>query len=250
MGGGPEFATEDAWVPRSEKVWRHGKWNQETPYNLLEEAGFVTPNELYFIRSHGPVPVKPEGAQSGPRGTPTVTDAQCAALDKRMQTEHTLEIGGEFATKPTTFTLADLKNPKKFKQVELWSCLVCSGQRRLELNLIKKGAGHIDWHNAVGNAKWKGVYLRDVLLACGVDERGGAQHVEFYGKDDYQTSIPFAKCMDLSGDTLLAYEMNGEALPFDHGYPLRVVVPGWSSKCSAKWLWKVTVQKQETEARM
>jgi len=216
----------DSWVPRNRAAWRHGKWNQETPIDLLEQHGFVTPNDLFFVRSHAPVPVK---------------------ASAEIDDEHTLEICGPYIQKPQTFTLAGLK--QKFPVRELWACLVCSGQRRLELNLIKKGAGHIDWHNATGNAKWKGVYLRDVLNACEVDvER--AQHVEFFGADDYQTSIPFAKCIDVSGDTLLAWEMNGETLPFDHGYPLRVVVPGWSGKCSSKWLRKISVQEKETEAQM
>ena len=51
-------------------------------------------------------------------------------------------------------------------------------------------------------------------------------------------------------DTMLCYEMNGEELPFDHGYPLRVVVPGWSAKCSSKWITKISVQEKETEAHM
>ena len=74
------------------------------------------------------------------------------------------------------------------KTVDLWSCLVCSGQRRLELNLIKKGAGHIDWHNAVGNAKWTGVYLRDVLKFCGADEEG-ARHCEVGGTNGFWTRV-------------------------------------------------------------
>lgn len=229
MGGGhddDDGPNPDAWVPRNPEAWRHGKFNQETPIDLLEDHGYVTPNDLFFIRSHHPVPIKP---------------------DPKIDEKHKLEICGPFIRKPTTFTLADLKS--KFQNRELWSCLVCSGHRRLELNLIQKGAGHIDWHNASGNTKWTGVFLRDVLAACDVDV-DGARHCEFFGEDDYQTSIPFAKCIDVSGDTLLAWSMNGEELPFDHGYPLRVVVPGWSSKCSSKWTYKISVQEEETEARM
>jgi len=225
-GSDNDGSNPDVWVPRNPAAWRHGKWNQETPTDLLEEHGYVTPNDLFFVRSHHEVPIKP---------------------DPQIDEKHTLEICGPFIRKPTTFSLADLKT--KFRNVDLWSCLVCSGQRRLELNLIEKGAGHIDWHNATGNAKWTGVLLREVLAVCDVDV-DGARHCEFFGKDDYQTSIPFAKCMDVSGDTLLAWSMNDEDLPFDHGYPLRVVVPGWSSKCSSKWLHKISVQDCETEAVM
>lgn len=216
----------DAWIDRNPAMWRHGKWNAETPMDLLETHGFVTPSDLYFIRAHAAVPIRPS---------------------KNIENEHTIEICGEYTKTPQTFTLKDLKT--KFPKRELWSCLVCSGQRRLELNLIKKGAGHIDWHNATGNAKWTGVYLRDVLTACNVDVEK-ARHCEFYGKDSYQTSIPFTKCIDVSGYTMLAWAMNDEELPFDHGYPLRVVVPGWSSKCSAKWIHKISVQEKETEAHM
>jgi len=97
----------DAWVPRNPEAWRHGKWNQETPTDLLERHGYVTPNDLYFIRSHAAVPIKP---------------------DPKIDEKHTLEICGPFTKKPTTFTLKELKS--KFRNVDLWSCLVCSGQRR------------------------------------------------------------------------------------------------------------------------
>lgn len=216
----------DAWVVRDPRVWRHGKWNAETPITLLETNGYVTPNTLFFIRAHTAVPIKP---------------------DANIDQKHTLEICGPYVKKPTTFTLAELKS--KFKKSELWSCLVCSGQRRLELNIIKKGSGHIDWHNAAGNAKWGGVYLWQVLKMCGVDEEK-ARHCEFFGADGYQTSIPFAKCIDRCADTLLAYEMNDEVLHPDHGYPLRIVAPGWSAKCSSKWITKISVQEHETEAVM
>eukprot|EP00397_Hematodinium_sp_SG-2012_P010215 GEMP01010324.1.p1 GENE.GEMP01010324.1~~GEMP01010324.1.p1 ORF type:complete len:530 (+),score=92.50 GEMP01010324.1:1-1590(+) len=219
-----ETENPDHWVPRNSRAWRHGKWNQETPINDLEEHGFVTPNDLFFIRSHGPVPRLPVDAR-----------------------EHGVEFSGNLSSE--TLTLADLQD--KFPVVNLWSCLVCSGQRRYELNLIKKGVGHIDWHNAIGNAVWTGVLLRDVLLYLNVDQDPAkSQHVEFFGHDDYRTSTAFHKCMDPSGDVLLAWLMNNEPLPPDHGAPLRIVIPGYSSKCSCKWVKKISVQQEETTYHM
>ena len=129
-------------------MWRHGKWNAECPVLLLGNE-YATPQNRFFIRSHGPVP---------------------RDLDAKT---HRVEICG-LVDKPSSFTITEMK--AKFPVCELWSALVrplnlhartsarvddclqvCSGSRRNELNLIKHGGGHIDWHSSVANAKWTGV---------------------------------------------------------------------------------------------
>lgn len=211
----------DSWVIRNPAAWRHGKWNQETPINDLDAHGFVTPNDLFFIRSHGPVPRMPSSVE-----------------------DFVVEFRGNLGN-PVDLTLKQIQEHYVVRQV--WSCLVCSGQRRYELNLIKKGVGHIDWHNAVGNALWTGVSLRDILVDLDVDQNPEkTQHVEFVGVDNYATSTPFHKCLDPNGDVLLCWMMNNEPLPPDHGYPLRVLIPGYSSKCSCKWVKRINVQLEET----
>ena len=94
---------------------------------------------------------------------------------------------------------------------------------------------------AVGNAEWTGVPLRGLLEEAGVDE--GAVEVLFRGLDrgmeggeeqGYERSLPLEEA--LPEDVLLAYEMNGAPLPPQHGFPLRLVVPGWYGMASVKWL--------------
>jgi DMSO/TMAO reductase YedYZ molybdopterin-dependent catalytic subunit len=94
---------------------------------------------------------------------------------------------------------------------------------------------------AIGTAEWTGVSLRDVLDAAGVDPQAvevvftGADHgIERGVEQDYQRSLPVAEALD--DDVLLAYEMNGEPLPPQHGFPLRLVVPGWYGMAHVKWL--------------
>ncbi|HSJ49913.1 MAG TPA: sulfite oxidase [Actinomycetota bacterium] len=99
---------------------------------------------------------------------------------------------------------------------------------------------------AVGNARWTGVRLRDLLDQAGIEE--GAVEVVFTGLDhglegeveqDYERSLPLDEAR--REDILLAYEMNGQPLPPQHGFPLRLVVPGWYGMTSVKWLARVTV---------
>ena len=102
---------------------------------------------------------------------------------------------------------------------------------------------------AVGTAEWTGVPLRDVLDAAGVDP--GAVDVVFTGADhgvergveqDYQRSLTLSEALE--EDVLLAYEMNGAPLPPQHGYPVRLVVPGWYGMAHVKWLVDIDVVDQ------
>ena len=94
--------------------------------------------------------------------------------------------------------------------------------------------------------------LRDVLLAAGVSDVSDVSHVHFEGLDSdpagekYGASIPIEIAMDPNRDVLLAYEMNGEPLPKDHGYPIRVVVPGVVGARNVKWLKSIKLSKDES----
>ncbi|MCH8062868.1 MAG: sulfite oxidase [Chloroflexi bacterium] len=112
----------------------------------------------------------------------------------------------------------------------------------------------IKGHGIMGNAEWAGVSLADVLERAGV--KSSAVEVMFEGADrgpdevvgdppevTYERSIPIAKATH--ADTLLAYEMNGEPLPAPHGFPLRLLVPGWYGMTSIKWLVGIHVLDQE-----
>ncbi|KAK2512364.1 hypothetical protein Q9966_016386 [Columba livia] len=106
---------------------------------------------------------------------------------------------------------------------------------------------------AIGTARWGGARLRDVLLHAGFPaEREGEWHVCFEGLDvdaggaPYGASIPYARALSAGADVLLAYEMNGRELPRDHGFPVRVVVPGVVGARSVKWLRRVAVSAAES----
>lgn len=99
---------------------------------------------------------------------------------------------------------------------------------------------------AIGTADWTGVRLKAVLEAAGVDPAAvevvftGADHgVERGVEQDYQRSLPLAAALD--PDVLLAYAMNGAELPPQHGFPLRLIVPGWYGMAHVKWLSRIEV---------
>ncbi|XP_042395878.1 sulfite oxidase-like isoform X2 [Zingiber officinale] len=113
---------------------------------------------------------------------------------------------------------------------------------------------------AVGNAKWGGAKLADVLELVGISKNTsssplGGKHVEFISIDKckeenggpYKASIPLRQATNPEADVLLAYEMNGETLNRDHGYPLRVIVPGVIGARSVKWLDRISIIEEECQ---
>jgi DMSO/TMAO reductase YedYZ molybdopterin-dependent catalytic subunit len=180
-------------------------------------SDYITPIEHFFVRTHV--------------YAPTVN-----ANDWR------LKVDGEVAA-PLTLSLEELK---MLPPVELVSVVECAGNGR---GFYEPGVPGLQWANgSVGNARWRGVRLADVLKRAGVKE--SAKEVLFDGADvplgampDFQRSIPVKKALD--GNTLLAYEMNGETLHVKHGFPLRVVAPGWASDSWVKWVTSIRVLDKE-----
>jgi hydroxyacylglutathione hydrolase len=202
-------------------VWSEEPLNAETPLDLLCESE-ITPNKLFFVRNHGRIPeVDPAAYRLTVRG---------------------------LINEPLTLALDDLR--QRFEHVSLDAVLSCAGNRRSELAAIAPIPGQAPWGpGATGNARWDGVRLRDVLQAAGIET--GASHVAFTGLDrcteegeviPFGGSIPLAKA--LAPEVLLADQMNGQALPPAHGYPMRVIVPGYIGARSVKWLATITVQSQ------
>lgn len=223
-----EWEEDTEWINRDSRMWIHGRTNFETPPDLLDKLGFHTPAPMFFVRQHSAVPKIPaEGHEF-----------------------HVEQLVGKSSTRLQTIALADLQAGKFGEVREITSCLVCSGQRRYELNLLEPTGGAISWHNSVGNATWTGVLLRDVLEKVGVDMSAKkAKFCEFTGGEEhsYRGCLPFHKVGDPSGDVLLCWLQNGEPLLPDHGAPLRVIVPGYSAKTSVKWLTKVTVRDSDSD---
>lgn len=109
---------------------------------------------------------------------------------------------------------------------------------------------------AIGNATWTGVLLRDVLQKVNIKDSIESEynHIQFEGMDfdvtgkTYGASIPIWKGLDKRGDVLLAYEMNGVPIPKDHGFPIRVIVPGVVGARNVKWLSKIIISKEESDS--
>ncbi|KAF9583963.1 hypothetical protein BGW38_007993 [Lunasporangiospora selenospora] len=133
----------------------------------------------------------------------------------------------------------------------------CAGNRRDGLAQLKEVKGVIWGAGTISTAVWGGPRLRDVLRdIAGIHDNDLVHnyHVAFEADDHvhedacYGSSIPLRKAMDPLGDVILAYEMNGEPLSRDHGFPLRVIVPGFIGARSVKYLQKIIVQSQESNS--
>jgi len=188
-------------VPLIKKTWRPP--NFETPVSYFNEA--FTPNNAFFVRYH------------------LATIPEIAPQDWRLR------VGGEAVDKPFDLTLAQLRS--EFDSVEVAAVCQCSGNRR---GLSSPHVAGVEWgYGAMGNARWKGVPLKDILARAGLRKDaieivlGGADGPVLDKTPDFVKSFPAWKAME--GTPLLAYEMNGEALPHWNGYPVRLVVPGWTA---------------------
>ena len=202
-------------------------FNAEPPVDILA-ASYITPNELFYVRNHLPVP-------------------QLDASTFRLR------VGGEGIAE-RSYSLEDLRSAFPYRS--LTATIQCAGNRRSEMNPVKQVKG-LNWGPAaISNAQFGGVRLKDVLRAQGLDiehaEDSGAKHVHFKGLDSdatgtrYEASVPMQKVLDGSSDVILAWEMNGVALPADHGAPLRVIIPGVVGARSVKWLGEVVTAPSES----
>lgn len=193
----------------------------ETP--VQEFVSSLTPNSRFFVRSHfGPPPSE-----------------QLSDENWRLRVTGLVD-------RPLTLTLRELK---QFATVTITAVMQCSGNGRASYRPKVPG---VQWdRGAVGNARWTGVRLRDVLAKAGPQTNG--LHVQFQGADRpaaetvplFVRSIPIEKALHL--DTIVAYEMNGRPLPLLHGAPLRVVTPGWMADSCIKWLTDITVRQDEAQ---
>ncbi|OAA55621.1 Oxidoreductase, molybdopterin-binding domain protein [Cordyceps fumosorosea ARSEF 2679] len=221
----------DNWIPRSSHLMRiTGKHplNGEPKLDDLYEGGLITPNELHYIRNHGAVP-------------------------RLLWEFHKLDI--EYNGKKHTLTMPQLTT---FETTNIPVALACDGNRRKELNMIKRSKGFNWGPGAISCAYWKGPLVRDVLLDAHVPEvlpgMGRKRYwVNFEGADDlsdgaYSTCLPFDYVMNPQNDVLLAHKMNDLPLPPDHGYPVRVIVPGYVGGRNVKWLRRIWISEEENNS--
>lgn len=219
--------TPDEWIPRHPNLVRlTGKhpFNCEPPIGQLLDQGFITPISLHYVRNHGKCP-------------------------KLTWQDHRLTVKG-LVSKETTFTMDELLT---LPTSTLPVTLVCAGNRRKEENMVKQTIG-FSWGCAAHACNmWTGVKLSVLLEKCGVDMTR-AKHVCFTGVETeglpngtYGTSIDIATAANSFSDVLIAWEQNGAKLAPDHGYPVRVVIPGWIGGRMVKWLDTIEVTDKPSD---
>jgi sulfite oxidase len=147
----------------------------------------------------------------------------------------------------TSLSMEELRGSYAEKEVTV--TLMCTGNRRGEFNEHGETMG-LPWGNgSISTARWSGASLSDVLAGAGFNlpelELQGFRFITFWGTENYHVSIPLGALAREGQDIILAQKMNGAEIPRDHGYPLRVVVPGYVGARSVKWLSKVVIMKEE-----
>jgi sulfite dehydrogenase (cytochrome) subunit A len=194
----------------------------ETPFEVFND-GLITPNDAFFVRYHN-------------AGIPTSIDAD----------KHVIKIGGNAAGKPYELTLADLRS--QFKPVDLLAVNQCSGNSRGFMSPRVTG-GQLG-NGAMGNARWVGVPLKDVLARA--ELKNSAREVTFNGLDtallgggDFVKSLSVNHAMD--GEVMIAYQMNGADIPLLNGYPVKLIVPGYYGTYWVKHLSEIEVVDQPFE---
>jgi DMSO/TMAO reductase YedYZ molybdopterin-dependent catalytic subunit len=178
--------------------------NYETPISHFTSE--FTPNESFFVRYHL-------------AGIPEEIDAA----------QWKLKVGGKGAGKQLELGLAELRSD--FDAVEIAAVCQCAGNRR---GFSEPHVAGVEWGlGAVGNALWRGVRLKDVLRRANLRPEtveivvNGADGPVLDGTPDFVKSIPIDKALD--DNTLIAYAMNGAPLPHYNGFPIRLIVPGWTA---------------------
>ncbi|MGW7055841.1 sulfite oxidase, partial [Streptomyces sp. NPDC054888] len=203
--------------------------NAETDVAAFAGTGVLTPVDRFFVRNH--------------TSTPRLGEA-----DWRLTVW-----GGGLRGGPVEFTYGQLRS---LPSVTRTAVLECAGNGR-SYYATQQGqpVTGTPWAlGAIGAARWRGVRLADVLRRAGISDR--AVDVMPRGLDDEfvadgvglgrpRRPMPVAKAMD---DVILAYEMNGEPLPYDHGFPVRVVAPSWVGIASVKWLGDIEVSDTPLES--
>ncbi|GAA1357308.1 sulfite oxidase [Streptomyces beijiangensis] len=199
--------------------------NAETNFAALRSTGLHTPVDRFFVRNHTSTPV----------------------LDEK--TWGLTVWGSGLRGAPVRFTYDQLR---RLPSVTRTAAVECAGNGR-SFYTSQQGdtvTGTAWTLGAVGVAHWRGVRLSDVLRRAGISR--DAVDVMPRGLDDeYVTGgvnlghvrrpLPVRKALD---DVILAYEMNGEPLPYDHGFPVRVIVPSWIGIASVKWVGDIEVSAE------
>ena len=188
---------------------------------------YITPTPLWFVRHHHPTPnINPE--------------------------EYQLTISGKYIDKDYhDFSLAEIK---KLSSKTIINTIQCAGNRRKEYLEHQETEGKVlglHWDGgAISTAKFKGVLLRDLLSSINYNmDLLNQEYFQFTGADEpYDASIFARKAVDKYGDVMIAYEMNDEPIPRDHGGPVRLIVPGYTGGKNVKWLTGINISDEPSHS--
>ncbi len=195
--------------------------DRETRWEALAGTGYLVPNDLFYVRNHAPTP-------------------RIDADSWRLRVE------GDGVAGPCEFDYANLL---AMPAVTLVRMLECAGNgRRFYRDAEGQPVPGTPWSlGAAGVAEWTGVPLRRVLEVAGLKPTARDLLPEGLDEGRFARPLPIEKA--LADDTLLAYRMNGEPLPPDHGFPVRLLVSGWAAVASIKWLGRIEVSEQPLRNR-
>ncbi len=183
---------------------------------LSRLPGYLTPTDRFYIRNHGT--------------TPRIDTAAWR-----------LRIDGTGVRRSVEFSHEQLW---AMPQTSVIRAIECAGNgRRFFAEAFGRQAEGTQWRTgAIGVAEWSGVALHELLERVGLTP--GVRDVMPEGLDELRIDRPMPLAKALADDTILALAMNGETLPPDHGYPARVVVPGWLGTASIKWVGRIQVAEE------
>ncbi|GIF38259.1 molybdopterin-dependent oxidoreductase [Actinoplanes xinjiangensis] len=223
LPGSPAAAAAPIVKPLPADLFRPLGTNAETRFSALKDQGYYVPVDRFFVRNHTVTPTIDAGSWS-------------------------LEVSGS-GTRPATFGLKDLQ---RLPSVTAPVAIECAGNGRSYFTSQQgQTVSGTAWTlGAIGVGSWKGVRLSTVLRRAGISRH--AVDVQPIGLDPNFVSggvdlgpvrrpFPVRKAFD---DVILAYELNGEPLPPDHGFPVRVVVPRWVGISSIKWVGRIEVSAE------
>lgn len=216
---GPKADTPSATAPGERRVLSTDPPVYETP--LEQVRGLVTPISIFYVRNHFP--------------TPRVDVDAWRLRIEGTAIERALELSYE-----------DILGLPSRSQIN-W--LECAGNGRLFFALFGgRPAPGVQWRSGgVSAGEWTGVPLAEVLARAGV--KTGAVDVLLEGLDEGRVGRPIPLSVAMDPATILAYGLNGEPLPADHGFPLRAIIPGWASIACIKWLGRIVVEDRPVKTR-
>jgi len=194
-----------------------GGGNFEMKFENMLNQDYLMPNSLFFVRNH--------------TATPFIDVAKW-----------NLSIEGNGISNPMTLTYDDLFNLPSTKVTRYVEC--AGNGRSFYDTILKNQAQGGQWHlGAYGIAEWVGIRLSEILSRAGI--KSNAVDVMPVGLDSTSVARPMPLDKAMQDDTILAYMMNGDILPVDHGFPARVIVPGWVGVSSVKWVGKIQVSTEK-----